>query len=262
MKPDVLILAGSRPGGDRLAQAEGVAHKAQLMIAGEPMLAHVIRTVQASPELGRIFVALPEDIPLSELLPPTLQLDNSRLITVAAHPAGPSHTVAEVLAQRAPDAGLLVTTGDHPLLSTAMIAEMLFSCEEMGADVGAALVPLGLVERAYPQAQRTGLRLGGERFSGANLFWLNGYQALPAVRYWQELEAMRKQPWRMAWRIGPRTLLRYLTGRLRVEALFAIFSNRLRLHMVPVVLSQPEAAIDVDKPADLQLVRQIMVKAA
>ena len=51
-----IVLAGQRPGETDFAESLGVSAKALIPVGGEPMLARVVRTLLASPSVGRIIV--------------------------------------------------------------------------------------------------------------------------------------------------------------------------------------------------------------
>ena len=51
-----IILAGQRPGPDRLAAHFGERWKALVKIGGEPMLTHVVRTLSETPEVARTII--------------------------------------------------------------------------------------------------------------------------------------------------------------------------------------------------------------
>ncbi|HEX7741822.1 MAG TPA: 4-diphosphocytidyl-2C-methyl-D-erythritol synthase, partial [Sphingobium sp.] len=51
-----LLLAGSRPGADPLAQAAGVSIKPLAPVAGEPMINHPARALIAHPAIGRVII--------------------------------------------------------------------------------------------------------------------------------------------------------------------------------------------------------------
>src|SRR5438270_4665783 len=51
-----VLLAGERPGESGFARSRGVAAKALIPVAGEPMLARVARALLAAPSVGRILV--------------------------------------------------------------------------------------------------------------------------------------------------------------------------------------------------------------
>ena len=57
--------------------------------------------------------------------------------------------------------------------------------------------------------------------------------------------------------MGALPLIRYAFGALTLDAAFAAASQRLGITVRPVLLPFAECAIDVDKPADLELAERI-----
>jgi len=53
-----LVLAGTRAGGDPLAEHAGVSHKALIEVGGRTMIERVVEALAASPAVGRIVVAM------------------------------------------------------------------------------------------------------------------------------------------------------------------------------------------------------------
>ncbi|WP_152046218.1 molybdenum cofactor guanylyltransferase [Aureimonas psammosilenae] len=237
-----LILAGSRPGGDPLALTEGVPQKALIAIEGRPMLHHVVTALKAVPEIGRIAVSSPEPLP------------GDGFEWIASRET-PSLSVSAAL--DALGTPLLVTTADHPLLKPKWIAHFL-AHSPPGASAVVGLAKEAAVQAAAPETKRTYLRLGGQAWSGCNLFLLADPQARQVVGFWRRLEAHRKKPWRMASLIGPGAILAYLTGRLRIEGALSRIGRLTGATVGMVDMPFGEAAIDVDKPSDLVLVRRLM----
>ena len=103
------------------------------------------------------------------------------------------------------------------------------------------------------------LGIGGlDSISACNLFAFSTPRALNAARFWRDVEKNRKKPWRIALAFGIRPLIRMLLGHDGLEAVFAELSRRLKLTARPVLMPMAEAAIDVDKPADYELVERIL----
>ena len=75
--------------------------------------------------------------------------------------------------------------------------------------------------------------------------------------FWSELERHRKRPWRLVAAIGPLTLLRFLLGMLDLEAAMHRLSGIVGATVRTVEMPFAEAAMDVDKPADLALAEAI-----
>jgi CTP:molybdopterin cytidylyltransferase MocA len=156
---------------------------------------------------------------------------------------------------------LLITTADHPLLSAAMI-DRFCAAVPVDADAAVAVVRASLLQRSYPNAIRTYYRFAGEGYSGCNLFLLQSPDALRVVELWTRLERHRKQPWRLIAEVGPIALLRFLLGRLDLEGAMHHLSTRVGAKVRAVEMPFAEAAIDVDKPADLELAEAILARRA
>ena len=250
-----LVLAGTRPGGDPLAEYAGASHKALIDIGGTTMIERVVAALAAAPEVARILVAIDRPERLAGLAGLQPGVCNKPLATMPTA-AGPSATVAAALAREGTP--LLVTTADHALLQAQWIHEFVAACPA-DADVVAALARRAAVEAAAPGSRRTWLRFADGDFSGCNLFLLAGPQAVGPVTLWQELEAARKQPLRLMQRLGWSFALRYRLGQLSSAAAAARLgeiSGHARVALV--AMRDGRAAIDVDKPADLDLVRALV----
>ncbi|MEO6079298.1 MAG: nucleotidyltransferase family protein [Steroidobacteraceae bacterium] len=248
-----LVLAGVRPGGDPLAEHAGVSHKALIDIGGVAMLQRVLLALAGVPAIARIVVAI--DRPdLVAALP-----DCGRPVTVLPARSGPSASVAHALdAEGAP---LLVTTADHALLQSAWVEEFL-AADSGPADVLVALARREAVQAAVPDTQRTWLRFADGDFSGCNLFLLRTMAAQGVVALWQQLEADRKRPLTLLKRLGPGYALRYRCGWLRLDQALQRLGSLSGARLKAVVLGDGRAAIDVDKLADLALVRSLVGEQA
>lgn len=249
-----LVLAGTRPGGDPLADDAGVSHKALIEVGGRTMIERVVGALAALPQIGRIVIAIDR----SDVLAP---LDGLRVPActknVATMPAaaGPSASVAAALRQEGTP--LLVTTADHALLRPEWVSRFLEACPAE-IDVVVALARKQAVLAAVPDTQRTYLRFADGEYSGCNLFLLQRPAAADVVDLWQQLEAGRKHPVRMMLRLGISFALRYRLGWLRLDQALARLGQLAGARVGFVELLDGRAAIDVDKPADLDLVRRLV----
>lgn len=256
-----VVLAGERPGEvDPVARAAGVAAKALVPVAGRPMVERVVEALAATPGIGPIrLVARPEAGLLA--LPGLHELATAGRLGLDPPAASPSASVAAAL-EAAGGAPILVTTADHPLLTTALVAQFLEGARASGADLALGLAPAAAVLALAPHTRRTWWRFADGRWSGANLFRLAGPAARPALAFWRRVEAERKRPWRIVRLLGPLDLLLYLTRRLTLAAAMERASRRLGCRVAAVPLGAGEAAIDVDKPEDLVLAEAILTRRA
>lgn len=245
MSGAALILAGSRPGApDPVAGAEGVAHKALATVAGETLLARVAGALAGA---ARVAVSANDPVVISEAT--RLGLD------VLPPSAGPSSSVAAALETLGTP--LVVTTADHALLRAEWVAALIAGTPA-GADVTVMLAERARVEADAPPSRRTWLRFADGHWSGCNLFYLATPQAARAIDLWRLVEANRKRPWRIVARLGPGLLLRFLLGRLTLADAIGTLGRKAGIVAAVVPAPHGLAAVDVDTPADLALVRSLV----
>jgi GTP:adenosylcobinamide-phosphate guanylyltransferase len=241
-----LVLAGSRPGGDPLALHTGVSAKALIDIGGEPMLARVVAALK---DAG----ASPIAVAASD--PDVIALARSLGCGIVRAEAGPSDSAAAGF--RALGAPMLLTTADHALLHPDWIRQFI-AAQAPDTDVSALLARRETIERDVPETRRTYLRFADGAWSGCNLFFLATPAATAALQLWHLVEADRKRPWRIVGKLGPFLLLRYLLGRLTLKEAFAHLGKRATLKAQAIESPFGLAAVDVDKPDDLTLVRKLV----
>lgn len=247
LMPAALILAGSRPGAlDPVAEAEGVAHKALVLIDGRPMLSHVVTALR---EAGI------ERIGVSASDPAVRDLALRLGCEVFATGTGPSASVA--IGLDALGAPLLVTTSDHALLKAEWVRDFLNDTAP-GSDVAILLARREAIEAAMPGSRRTYLRFADGHWSGCNLFLLATDRAGLAIETWKMVEADRKRPWRIAARLGLGMLVGYALGRLTLASAIARLGRRIGVTASLVAARDGLAAVDVDKPSDLADARRII----
>lgn len=249
-----IIMAGQRPEGDPMAAFCDVQYKALIPIAGQTMLERVARALMASPYIGRIVVMAQSPGDLKAGISPDLAEHDG--IAFVASSDGIATSIHGVIGSDIAPWPVLVTTADNALL-TGEILDHFFQTHS-GQDVAVGVVERQTMLAAYPDARRTWLKFRGGAYSGANLFGLHNEAAKPAVAFWSAVEKDRKKGWKIFAHFGPWLLLRALTRTIGFKQAMTQAGRRMRLRAEPIILPIAEAAIDVDKPADLELVTGIL----
>jgi GTP:adenosylcobinamide-phosphate guanylyltransferase len=249
-----IVLAAGRGPDDPMAKAYGVSHKCSLPVGGVPMLARVVAALRATPGIGRIAVVIENEAILKSIL----GADATKVAFIPAARSAPASALAAL--DRDATLPALITTGDHALLTTEMVSHVLAEAGRSGADFTAALATAEVISKAYPETRRTYFRLGPDRVSGCNLFTVRTASGRRVLEIWQDLEQLRKKPWKLVAAFGLGPLLLFLSGRLNLKRAFAMMSNRLGCTLAPIMMPQAEAAIDVDKPSDKDLAEQILAR--
>jgi molybdopterin-guanine dinucleotide biosynthesis protein A len=253
-----IVLAGQRPGETEFPESRGVSAKALIPVAGEPMLERVVRTLLGCPSIGRVVVLSQAAEALLGQAPAWLR-DEPR-VAAADSGDGISASIAAIAGTATAPWPVLVTTADHALLTCDMVETFLAGAA--GGDAAFAVVDRPTIERAYPETRRTWLKFSDGHYSGANLFALAGADSGRALDFWSRIERDRKKALKMLTFFGPTIFVRVLTRTISLDDVAARVGNALRLRLRPVRLPFAEAAIDVDKPSDLELVERIVARGA
>ncbi len=253
-----LLLAGDRSGVDEVARAAGVSCKALAPLAGIPMIVRVIDALQASRRINSFVLCGPGPDAVNACPPlrEFIDLDN-----VTRVPAGNSlsNSVQAGLARIDPAALVLITTADHPLLDAGILDYFLDRVIDSRADVNVGLVEYGLIETAWPGTRRTVLKFSDGGYCGCNLYALSGDRARDIISLWQRIQTQRKQPWRMALNLfGIGALAKYACGRLSIRQTQQAILKTTDIAVDFINLPFPQAGIDVDTPADKELVERIL----
>ena len=247
-----VVMAGSRPGGDPFARAHGTDLKPLIPVAGEPMVLRPVKALLASEPVGQVLVLSQQAERIGAVLPSNPRLTVTRSgDTIAA-------TVLALIDDPATQWPLLVTTSDHALLTDAMIEE--FVANASGADLAIGVVERVSLVRRLPQSKRTWISFRGGAYTGANLFLLGNPNVRPAIELWSSVEQDRKMGWRLLAEFGPAVLIGAVLRLRTLEQTLAALGCKLGLSIRAVQLSDPLAAVDVDKEQDLQLAQSILAR--
>lgn len=251
-----VVLAGERPGGNALARALGVPAGVLADVAGQTALSRVLAALRASRRVaGGVLCGPAADVvaastEIERLLAP----GDVRWIAPVGGPAASAVAALEAV-NRWP---VLLTTGDHALLTGPLVDQFCDLAMEVPADIVVGLVPYECVIAAFPDTHRTVLRFRDGGFCGSNLFLVRTRSGREAILFWRRVEQLRKRPWRIARELGVLTLLRYVAGRLSIADALDRVSHRAGCRVGYVPLREARIAVDVDTLADRDLAARIL----
>jgi GTP:adenosylcobinamide-phosphate guanylyltransferase len=245
-----VLLAGSRPGSDPLAAAFGTDLKALVPVGGKPMVRWPVEALLASNRFSEIRVLAQEPERIGEALPanPKLRIEKSAA-SIAA-------TLEQLCFDNSIQWPLFVTTADHVLLDAGMIDEFCDLGEV--ADIAIAVVERDNLMKRLPKSQRTWVHFRSGAYSGANMFLLSGKRVLPALELWRSVEQDRKKGWALLLAFGPLNLLGALLRLRTIHQTLDSIGRRIGATVEAVDLSDPLAAVDVDKLSDHDLVEELL----
>ncbi len=245
---DAIILAGgqnSRP----LRRFASEKYEALIDINGRPMVTYVAQALSASRNVDRIFAVGP-----------------CGLLETCAFPERTTiveggHTIIDTIVNGMEAVGherhVLVVTADIPLLSPQAIDDFIAKCNPADADMYYPIVNKTANERQYPGNKRTYVRLQEGTFTGGNIFLVNP-AIVKSCLYWaKRIINNRKNPLKLAHVLGWVFVFKFLLGTLALQELEDRVSELLKIKGAVIESNFPELGLDVDKPSDLELVRQL-----
>ena len=247
---DTVVLAGSgKP--EPLTEQEGVSNKAFIMIHGKPMLSYILKALQETPSVGRVVVVGP----LKELE----QLCGDDCSFESVPEAG---SMLDNLAEgfKAVDQNRLslIVTGDIPLINRETIEDFLSRCAPHDQDFYYPVISRDTCLRHFPETKRTYVRLKDGHITGANIALLSPSWFMANRARLEMFISYRKKPLKLLRLLPLSFAFRYLFKVLSVSDLENHLSRLLGLKARAVFCNCVEAAVDVDKLNDLELVKKTL----
>lgn len=253
-----LVLAGYSPDKpDPLAVAVGADRKALVDVAGKPMVYWIVQALSNSERVdGIIIVGMgPEDnvdfgVDVIYVPNQTTHFDNIM--------AG-----VRALQTEFPDAPhAVVASADIPLLETRTVGWFVAACEARGGDFFYSLVEKQVMESQYPGVARSYVPVAEGRFCGGDLFFVNPRIAVHNEQTMRDLLERRKSAFQQVRLAGFGTVLKFLFRRLTLDDVERTGSRIFECDARLVVSPYADLGMDVDKPHQLEMARQLKEAAA
>lgn len=155
---------------------------------------------------------------------------------------------------------VLIVSSDIPGITAEMVDWLIETCMETRDDIYYGVVPREVMEARYPGSNRTYTKLKDIQLCGADMHIAHVSMATEHLDMWEELIGNRKSPLRQAATIGLSTLFRVATRNITLDELVLVITKRLNITCRPIIWQHAEPGMDVDKPHQLELVREDMEK--
>lgn len=246
MGVNALVLAGHGP-PDALREYTSASNKALIDVNGKPMLQYVVDALTRADRVERVVVVGPRQDLSAAIAGPNLAFVDDAGDIVENIRAG-----ARALGAAAP---ILIATSDIPLIEPRVIEGFLDLCATLSADLYYPIVERSQGERKYPLVQRTYVTLKEGVFTGGNVFLVSPQIVEPVAPRVRKFIERRKSPLGLSRLLGLGFVLKLLLKQLTIPELEAKISQVWGVRAAAVRCPWPEIGLDVDKPADLQLVR-------
>lgn len=250
---DAVVMAGGtpRPEEPLYAYTQGKP-KALLELAGRPMVCWVLDALDNAATIRRIAVGglTGAEAPLQTRKPLVFSPDQGSMMGNVQ--AG----VARLAQTEALTPYVLLVSADIPTLRPEVVDWSVTTALQTDHEGYYALIPREKMEARFPGSKRSYFYFKDGVFTGADINLLatalvtGGHPMAPA------LIAARKSIFRQAALIGYKTLLLFALRQLTLEEAARVVSQRLRVRGRALVCPYPEAGMDVDKPAQYEMVKR------
>ncbi len=239
-----LILAGG--GESVLTASEKVSNKALIKIEGSEMITNVIEALSPVVRRRQMVVVGPtaELRSIKERMKVMVIPDNGSIIDNIA--AG-----VKFFGNGRP---ILVSSSDIPLISRDAVTDFLDRCDPYDLDLYCPIVSKDDIERMFPGARRTYVKMKEGTFTGGNIFLVNPLKMDIFADIGSRVLEARKNPLRIASLFGMTTIFRVMRGVLSLRQAVDVL-ERYDIRAKPIVSRYPEIGFDVDKIEDLEAIR-------
>ncbi len=255
---DVVITAGYQPGKvDLLAEATGAPRKALVSLAGKPMIWHVVQALhQAHQVRDIVVVGISPDEGIDLGVPVIFEPNHAGMLDNV-------YAGLKVVHQMHPDAEMaMISSADIPLLTPPVVDWFIDTCRQSEHDVYYAIIEKSVMETAFPESKRSYVPFREGRYCGGDLFMVRLMAANQNEALVRAAMDRRKSAFRQAQLLGFGTLLKFVFHRLTIPDAEKVASRVFGARGRVVISPYATIGMDVDKPFQYDLVKQIMEQKA
>jgi len=155
---------------------------------------------------------------------------------------------------------VLVVSSDIPTLKPEMVDWLVETCMETKDDLYYGVCPKNVMEARFPDSKRTYTHLKDMDFCGADINISHVRNATEHLDMWETLITFRKSPIKQAQKIGFGILFKLLTRQLTLDEAVQRVTSRIGISGRAIVWQHAEPCMDVDKPHQLEMLREDLVK--
>ena len=253
---DAIVLAGGipQPNEPLYSYTKGDP-KALMDIAGKPMIQWVLDALGGAKHVDNVIVV--------GLSPKNELACNKPLYYLSNQGRMLANIVAGVNKSLELDKKtkyVLVVSADIPALKPGMVDWLVETSMQTKDDIYYGVCTREVMEARFPGSKRTYTKLKGIELCGADINVSHVRNATEHLDMWESLIGTRKSPLKQAGIIGLGTLFQVLTRSITLDGLVEKVCKRIGIKGRAIIWPHAEACMDVDKPHQLEIMREDMAK--
>ena len=255
---DAIVIAGGIPQPEEplYEYTQGIP-KAMLEIAGKPMVQWVLDALGDAKKVENVIIIGLDDVESVTCAKPTYHIPNQGRM-LANIQAG----IDKMRELNPQSEYVLSASADIPAVTGEMIDWLIDTALETRHDIFYGVVKKETMEARYPDSKRTFTKLKDMEVCGADLHIAHHTMTTDPehLAKWEVLIGQRKSPLKQAATVGFLTLILLLLGRLSLEDAVKRATKKLNFTGRAIIWNHAEAAMDVDKPHQLEMLRADLEK--
>jgi GTP:adenosylcobinamide-phosphate guanylyltransferase len=249
---DAIVTAGGIPQpGDPLYVYSNGDSKALIDVAGKPMVQWVLDALSDSKEVDNvILIGLTPKSGLTCKKPLYFISNQGRML------ANIVTGVNKAIELNKKTEYVLLVSSDIPALKGEMVDWLVDTTMQTRDDIYYGVCPRDVMETRFPTSHRTYTKLKDIQVCGADINIIHISMTTDHLDTWEKLIGNRKSPLASAAVIGWDTLFLLFTRQVTLQELVVKASRRIGVKGRVIIWDQAEACMDVDKPHQLEIVRE------
>ena len=256
---DAIVTAGGIPLPEDPLYTYTQGHsKAMLDVAGKPMIQWVLDALGGARDVDQVVViGLTEKSGLSCAKPLSyIQNQGSMLANVLAG-------IAKIQEFNTRADYVLLVSSDIPAIKPAMVDWLVETAMQTQDDLYYGVVPRAVMESTFPNSKRTYTKLKDIELCGADMNLAHVRMAGEEyLDLWERLIGNRKSPMRQAATVGFGTLFLLATRQITLDDAVKRVCTKIGIKGRAIVWQHAEAGMDVDKPHQLEILREFLARPA
>jgi GTP:adenosylcobinamide-phosphate guanylyltransferase len=253
---DAIVTAGGIPQpGEPLYNYSNGNSKALIDVAGKPMIQWVLDALSNSKKVDKvILIGLSPKSGLTCTKPVHYISNQGRML------ANIVTGVNKALELNKKTEYVLIVSSDIPALKGEMVDWLVDTAMQTRDDLYYGICPREVMEARYPESHRTYTKLKDMQVCGADMNLIHVSMATEHLDIWEQLIGSRKSPLRSAAVIGLDILFKLFTRQIAMQELVEKASARIGIKGRAIIWSQAEPCMDVDKPHQLEIMREDLAR--
>ena len=256
MKMNAIVTAGGIPQpGDKLYAYSNGESKALIDVAGKPMVQWILDALGDAKHIDQVIViGLSAKSGLTCKKPLHFVSNQGRML------ANIVTGVNKSLELNPKGEYVMLVSSDIPALKGDMVDWLVKTTMETKDDLYYGVCPREVMEARFPTSNRTYTKLKDMEVCGSDINVIHVSMTTEHLDTWEQLIGNRKSPLRQAGVIGIDTLIQLAFKQFTLQALVERASQRIGIKGRAILWDKAEPCMDVDKPHQLELMREEMEK--